>query len=505
MSSIDKKGGAFLGVGSFGIVFAEPRVPCKSETIDNIPSNQVSKLFTASALDSAKEEASVRQRLEENGWTEEELNKFRQYAIIPSELCKVKNVAESNGKMWYNSSPYNERQWLTDKSGRYLEGFDIRKIPRKYPYMIISEQGENDLKEEFNKITTESELYHAVIRIDNIVKGCEMLLTRNFVHPDLKDKNCIRVDSNYKMIDLADVRNYIVPTNWDPQSNGFLYYAFPSTNVWMKIFYNLLQRNVELKRKRGGFSKSQFEIDKKSLFTSNNIEVMKNNSYHYFRNEQAARSTIKEMYREAIDFNDQNFKYGVISIIDAFQLTTEDGFMTDDIKGIKELRNAYFNERTFGIIDTIEDIEPEGYVYKLKRVLSNRSIKNADYSAQHNSVLRVMNDYFMSLLDRDPELFVQDIFARLEWHSVGFMMLQMIKSFLHNLREEGSELLKNTPRLRKKIIILHYIASKFYLQNNNITTNASEMSFTPKINNELVQLYSEFVGIIKETNEHLND
>ena len=503
---MDKKGGAFLGVGSFGIVFADPRVPCKSETIDNIPSNQVSKLFTANALESAKEEASVRQRLEENGWTEEELNEFRRYAIIPSELCKVKNVAESDGKMWYNSSPYNERQWLTDKSsGQYVEGINIRKIPREYPYMIISEQGENDLKEEFNKITTESELYNAVIRLDNIIKGCDMLLNNNFVHPDLKDKNCIRVDSDYKMIDLADVRNYIVPTNWDPQTNGFLYYAFPSTNVWMKIFYKLLQRNVELKRIRGGFSKSQFEKDKKSIFTSNNIEVMKNNSYTYFRNEQTARSTIKEMYIQAKHFNDDHFKYGVISIIDAFQLTTEDGFMNDDIKGIKDLRNAYFNERTFGIIDKIEDGDPEGYVHKLKRVLSNRSIKNADYSAQHNNVLRVMNEYFMSLLDTDPELFVHDLFARLEWHSVGFMMLQMIKSFLRNLREERSELLRNTPRLRKNIIILHYIASKFYLQNNNITINASEMSFTPKNNNELVQLYSQFVRIIRETFVNLDN
>ena len=505
MSSIDKKGGAFLGEGSFGIVFAEPRVPCSDEEITDIPSNEVSKLFTHRALKNAEEEASVRQRLEDNGWTVDDLNDFSQYAVIPSKLCRVKNTPESNGEMWFNSAPYNEREWLMDKSGRYVEGIDIRKIPTKYPYMIISEQGEHDLKTEFNQITTERDFYDAIIRLDNIVKGCDMLLNRNFVHPDLKDKNSIRIGNDYKMIDLADVKKYVVPTNWEPQSEGFLYYAFPSTNVWLKIFYKLLPRNVELQRKHGGFSRSQFERDKRSLFTSNNIEVMNKNSYYYFRDEETTRLTIKELYRQAKKFNDQHFKYGVISIIDAFHLTTEDGFMADDIKGIKELRNTYFNERTFGILDKIEDVDPEGYVLKLKRILSNYSNRNVDYSAQHNKVLKVMNNYFMSLLDRNPQIFVHDLFVRLECHSVGFMMLQMIKSFLGNLRSKRSKLLKNTPRLRKNIIILHYIASKFYLQNNNITTNPDEMSFSPKNSDELVQLYSQFISIIEETTEHLND
>lgn len=85
-----QKAGAYLGEGAFGIVFSEPRIPCENEKVGELPENEVSKIFLRRALESAHDEASLRRRFSDSGWSESEIERLRKYAIIPSRLCQVK-------------------------------------------------------------------------------------------------------------------------------------------------------------------------------------------------------------------------------------------------------------------------------------------------------------------------------------------------------------------------------------------------------------------------------
>lgn len=478
MKTRKQKAGAYLGQGAFGVVFAEPRIPCENENVGDLPDNEVSKIFLRRALNSAQDEANLRRRLVDGGWSESEIEKLKKYAIIPSRLCQVKNTPEENGTMWNKMEPYTSREWRTNEhTGDFMGGIDLDNLPSKYPYMIISERGGNDLSEEFIKVNTEEQFYKAIIRLNDIVKGVQMLLKKGFVHPDLKSQNSIVAGDRYKMIDLADVKDVTLCHDYSILSGAFMYMTWPSTNV----FFDLLNGC------RKGSELSSMDINK----VKRNINIIRPNNvfdidrfYEY----------IHDKYDIFKKFNEQNYFF-MDQLTSAFFFKPSDGFLSQEIKEIQMLQEVYFNERTFGLVHPISRDTINEFTQKMKD-------DETPKSEQFQKLSKKMTEYFIGLAETNPENFSRELFTRLELHSIGMMMIELLYNFKFNIRirlgKTQVNILKNDPTLRKNIMRLHRIAGQFYLQNNVITNDPDRMEFSQKNVEELVNLYGQFVNIVKE-------
>lgn len=471
-----QKAGAYLGQGAFGVVFAEPRIPCENESVDDLPGNEVSKIFLRRALNSAQDEANLHRRLTDGGWSESEIEKLKKYAIIPSRLCRVKNTPEENGTMWNKMVPYTSREWRTNAiTGDFMGGIDLDNLPSKYPYMIISERGGNDLNIEFKKVKTTEQFYEAIIKLNNIVRGTKLLLDKDFVHPDLKNLNCIVAADRYKMIDMADVKDVTLCHDYTILSGAFMYFTWPSTNVFFEILDGC-KHNSEL---------SNSDVDR-------NIKQKIRSMQRY--NDKDLWELIYELNLDFKEFNEDNYKY-FVKMLYSYSFTEKDGFTKQQINELQKIRDCYLNEKTFGIIDTFSQD-------KLRRFLSTINTGEAPSEGQFQAVTRKMLSFFLQLGYNDPETLSRELFVRLELHSVGIMMLQIIFNLKNNLRNEekntGVNALANDEILRNQIMRLHRIACRFYLQSDVVNTDPERMKYSEKNVDGLVNIYNQFVEIISK-------
>lgn len=471
-----QKAGAYLGQGAFGVVFAEPRIPCENENVSDLPDNEVSKIFLRRALNSAQDEANLHRRLVDGGWSESEIEKLKKYAIIPSRLCQVKNTPEENGTMWNKMEPYTSREWRTNEhTGDFMGGIDLDNLPSKYPYMIISERGGNDLSEEFIKVKTTEQFYKAIIRLNDIVKGVQMLLKKGFVHPDLKSQNSIVAGDRYKMIYLADVKDVTLCHDYSILSRAFMYMTWPSTNVFFEILDGC-KHNSEL---------SNSDVDR-------NIKQNIRSMQRY--NDKDLWELIYELNLDFKEFNEDNYKY-FVKMLYSYSFTEKDGFTKQQINEMQKIRDCYLNEKTFGIIDTFSQD-------KLRRFLRTINTSETPSEGQFQAVTRKMLSFFLQLGYNDPETLSRELFVRLELHSVGIMMLQIIFNLKNNLRNEekntGVNALANDEILRNQIMRLHRIACRFYLQSDVVNTDPERMKYSEKNVDGLVNIYNQFVEIISK-------
>ena len=470
----NKKAGAYLGRGAFGIVFAEPRIPCSSETVDEIKDlNQVSKLFERRAIQSAREEGSVRDRLNQVDIEGEVMTEFEKHAIVPKKLCRVKKEAEENGTKWFEMAPYTDDSWRKNEhTGEFMNNINLESIPQKYPYMIIAERGNNDLLKEFGKIRDEEDFYQALIRMDSVIDGVKILNEHGMVHPDLKDKNCVRVGDTYKMIDLADVKDFTVFQNWGTESDAFMYYAWPSTNIWLSILDANATPGVSLRTPR---------ITGRVNRTLEELEELED---------------VDEMIRDAFitrkKANINNFKNTTLPYFYAFMLSEEEGFTDDEVAQIRKFGECYMCEKTLGTKFELNRRD-------LSNVFATIESPELRESSNYSKVIQAMNHYFVNLANEDIELFAEDIITRLQLHSIGVMLLQTIFYLLRSLRRRSPSLLAQTPRLRRNILMCHVMARKFYLQNDVITTNGDEMKFSLIRERHVFSVYKRFVDTIKSS------
>jgi serine/threonine protein kinase len=469
--------GAYHGQGAFGVVFAEPRIPCDDEKVGELPENEVSKIFLRRAYKNAYDEANLRRRLTDGGWSESEIEKLKKYAIIPSRLCRVKNTPEENGTMWNKMTPYTSREWRTNvNNGDFMGGINLDTIPSMYPVMIISERGGNDLKAEFKKVKTTEQFYTAIIKLNNIVKGIQYLIQKDFVHSDLKNENAIVAGDQYKMIDMEDVKDVTLCNDYSIVSGAFMYFTWPSTNVFFKIIAGCV--SDESQDLSSEVNQRQIKRQAQSIRRMNS-----KNLFNLIFKSNAG-------YRK---FNDQNYKHTVKSLY-AYSFTSEDGFTDEENIEIRAIRECYLFERTFGFVDELDMPKLQEFNNILK---SDRAIT----TDQFKKVSSKMKDYFTDLGETNGENLSRELFVRLELHSVGIMILNLLNSFKINLRQHekdtGENILANDETLRKNILKLHRVASKFYLQNDVVTTDPDRMEFSEKNVEDVVNLYEQLVNSIK--------
>jgi hypothetical protein len=128
-----KKGGEYIDSGSYGAVYANPRLLCQGENgmTPNI-NDEVSKIFEDD--ESAEKENNnvekLKTFLQERGILEE----FKNYAIIPERICNLNRAS-------LIEPPYNTDEWKKNKINEYYYSIlneDIPGIPRTIK--IINDQ-----------------------------------------------------------------------------------------------------------------------------------------------------------------------------------------------------------------------------------------------------------------------------------------------------------------------------------------------------------------------------
>jgi len=256
-----------------------------------------------------------------------------------------------------------------------------------------------------------------------------------------------------------------------------MYFTWPSTNVFFKIIAGCVSdenqdlssevNNNKIKRQ----AQSIRRMNSKNLF---NLIFKSNAGYR--------------------SFNDQNYKHTVKSLY-AYSFTSEDGFTDEENIEIRALRECYLFERTFGFVDEFD-------MPKLKEFINILKSDRAITSDQFKKVSSKMREYFTDLGKNNGENLSRELYVRLELHSVGIMIINLLNSFKINLRQHekdtGENMLANDETLRKNILNLHRIASKFYLQNDVVTTDPDRMEFSEKNVEDVVNRYDQLVNSIKD-------
>ena len=214
----NKKGGVSLGTGSYGSAYAEPRLPCKDETLETVESlNEVSKIFRNNKY--AKDEYYIMEYLSEYFKSEpDKIIQLHNYAVLPKRICDY-------NKDEIAKEPYNTAEWQYDKEKRYNpihNGYKSDKI-------VIYDRGSNDLLIETSKVKNVTDMQDYFNKMKNIYNGIEFINQNGLLHGDIKLLNMVNITnpntqtSIFKMIDVGDIKNI---------------YHYTSNNLFLMTYNN---------------------------------------------------------------------------------------------------------------------------------------------------------------------------------------------------------------------------------------------------------------------------
>jgi serine/threonine protein kinase len=397
-----KKGGEYIDSGSYGAVYANPRLLCQGENgmTPNI-NDEVSKIFEDD--ESAEKENNnvekLKTFLQERGILEE----FKNYAIIPERICNLNRAS-------LIEPPYNTDEWKKNKINEYYYSIlneDIPGIPRTikiindqkqiidipaYNKLIISDKGGDNLYKIIEKIRTYDQFKNFLQKLTSIGKGIQLLQNNGLIHGDIKDKNCLEHNGRFKIIDLSDIRE--ISTTTDPAAipTAFGYHIWPITAFYTYLF------------DEGVIFNKIADINK--IITLDQIK--KNYSEGNYNNYNA-----HGIYYSKILFNS--------------------AFRTDNIGYTKEQ------------LDTIEEIKDS--------LIDQKILNNIDVL---RSIIQKFNKMFISEF-KDIAEFKLDLFKRIDIYSFGIIILQCIEKFL---KSDYSIRLRNNEDFCKKMIELYRIVGQ---------------------------------------------
>jgi len=383
-------GGRYINSGTYGDVYGEPRLLCDDEDLsiltdkNSAPYKEVSKIF------SRKSTADIEFNSVEHLKTimnKEDLDELQEYCVLPMRNCIVKeNIVRS--------PPYNTENWRKNIKKEYNKKILNADIGLNgYQNMITYRQGGDNLHEIFNKIHNEDDCIYCLTKLLSILKGIQILQKYNIIHGDLKSPNCIAIDDTFKIIDMADVKR--IETSNDSKSlpNAFGYYTWPSISIYTFFFDDEKMNFCKVKPEQ------KFKID---------------------------QTLLKRLYNSQYDFNNMNYYQNVNTHLRECFRDINIGFNETDLTKIRDIGNDLIAQKTFGIIDSIEN-EYDAESDALK-IINN--INGSDTSKQEsmNAFLDKFNTIFSSF-DSEEEMKL-DLFKRIDIYSFGIMVLYVIKQFI---------------------------------------------------------------------------
>jgi hypothetical protein len=384
------RGGRYINSGTYGHVYGEPRLLCDKEDLSilddkhSAPYKEVSKIFSRKThadieLNSVKHLKSI--------MSEKDLRELHDYCVLPIRKCIVKeNIARN--------PPYNTENWRKNTNQQY-NPIMLNRDSGLYGFqdMITYRQGGDDLFNKFNKIRNIDGCINCLYNLFSILKGIQMLQKYNIIHGDLKSPNCIEIDDTFKIIDMADVKKIITSNDSNNLPDAFGYYTWPSISV-----YTLFFDDIKMK---------EYQVNPEQKFKIN-------------------RELLQQLYHTQTHFNNMNYYQNVNTHLrDCFR-DIDIEFSADDLQKIRNIGNDLIAQKTFGIIDSIENkYDAEEDKTKIINSINGRDTSKSD---SLNAFLDKFNTIFSSF-DSEEEMKL-DLFKRIDIYSFGIMVLYVIKKFI---------------------------------------------------------------------------
>ena len=166
------RGGRYINSGTYGHVYAEPRLLCDDEDLsilkdeESAPYKEVSKIFSDKD-EAIKEYTSVEDL--KTIMNEEDYDELKNYCVLPIRQCIVKENIVRN-------KPYNTETWRKNAKNQY----NPRILNRDgglngYEDMITYTQGGDNLFEIFDEIRNEDHCIDCLTKLLSVLKGIQIL------------------------------------------------------------------------------------------------------------------------------------------------------------------------------------------------------------------------------------------------------------------------------------------------------------------------------------------
>ena len=420
------RGGRYINSGTYGHVYGEPRLLCEDEDLSiltnkhSAPYKEVSKIFRDDE-DADIEFNSVEQL--KTIMNKEDLDELQEYCVLPIRNCNIKeNIVRI--------PPYNTENWRKNIKKEYnktiLDGYTGLN---GYQNMITYRQGGDNLHEIFNKIHNEDDCIYCLTKLLSILKGIQILQKYNIIHGDLKSPNCIAIDDTFKIIDMADVKEILSSNDSKELPEAFGYYTWPSISIYTLFFDDEKMKRYTPEKK--------FKIDQPLL----NRLYHKQRDFNTISYFQEMNSQLRDCFRD-IDI----------------------GFSAVDLQKIRSIGNELIAQKTFGIIDSIEN----NYDAKSDALKIINSINGRDTSKSEslNAFLDKFNTIFSSF-DSEEEIKL-DLFKRIDIYSFGIMVLYVIKKFIVCLSKKKELIIQD--RLNYIYDLYHFVNVCCCYQNEKVVS-----------------------------------
>ena len=428
-----KRGGEYINAGSFGAIYANPRLLCEYETL-NRPGiyDEVSKIFEFN--DDATDE--INNIIELESGLGNDLEEFKKYAIIPKKMCDIN--LESLKKPPYDNDKYgkynNIKKWMSKKyKGIYGENiynddiFTPLRTPlhynnnKYYGKLIISDKGDSDLLNFFNEINSDDFFKYCLREIISIGKGIKILQDNGFIHNDIKASNCIKHNNTFKLIDLAQSKN-IKNTIENINCNSYVYW--PHTVVYTHFFKdkNVKQENIIM-----------------------------------------TKELVSELFNKYLKFNINQYKKHMPILFNIFAISNEYGFTQEEIDRVHEIRDNLYFQKTFNITNP--------YVYFNDNDINKNIIKtlndpNFSVNQNYNDFLEKFNTIFQNFENIDT--LKMDLFKRIDIYGFGMIILECIGMYLDYKNKQTNNDIIISEDIREIILKLYEIIYKCCYQGERV-------------------------------------
>ena len=401
-----KNGGKYLSEGSFGWILGEPAYPCDDDDTKNKEKplqNLISKISKTNL--SQNEMIEGEKENFQHEWEGAQIIKnikniknvknIDNYFILPLKKCKVNMNYATKYPYIYNDS------WrakpIIDKDNKLK--LAVLNIENKN--MLLFDKADDDLDRIFYKLYQDVKDFNTFHinnkKMFNILKGVQILQNNNLIHNDLKTVNCVEHDGKFKIIDLADIRDFIKTKDMKLMPECFTYFIWPSTVAYTHFF---TQMNSPTKM---------------------TIEILKNN------------------YIKHNEFNDIQLQKMIKRYIyDSFTWFTIDD-EPEMVNNINEYLNKLIYQKTFGIIENAATMNTDALSKELTKFAT--FFKSDFYPSQskysendENEITIKVNNYLQEFDKIIEKIGKEGLLKRVDIYSFGIIILNniMILSYCIN-------------------------------------------------------------------------
>lgn len=411
------KGGKFLGKGTFGAVYSEPRLLCKNEKIEDIMgNNEASKIFNAKG--EAMKDKKIYMKLKK--YLGSDINELIKYAIIPYKVCEL-------NKKSLKQPPYNKTGWYGNNPivGNYLtDKISISKVGGLSLYDINS-MIQNNIDNNIPNGIIEKYIKNLI----NVGYGVKLLMKHKLTHSDIKTLNTILDRDNLGgditpyIIDVGDIDKIDKIKNNTYLYGPLLYPYRPPT-----IIYTL-------------FNDSTAKLyDGYKIRINNELLLKIFNTYSNFN-------------MNVSTFIDRIFNTSIYNQFDNFN-GTKNGILVVKLMSLLHGQKYY---------NTIVEFTPDNNV-KLKPFSSDKSYFDYFMISLKNKTPNPTLTYFESIFNSyyKKEKIIHNIYQRIDLYSFGIIIIEGITAYLISLYRESEKkrqfnICKRTEKLIMRLLIIAYL------------------------------------------------